>query len=126
MQRRLASSKIIDEPRGDPIRKLVFASVLALAGLASAVPAQAMPFPRRRGVACAYADGGRLRHRLSSRTEYGGRWPNGGAYYHPYAYGHDLYAYGRRRWRARLRLSEPEAPAFLQAGASRYRARPRL
>lgn len=87
------------------MRNTVFASTLALLGLAAAVPADAMPFP-------SLADQAPSAITLTAggcgigfhRGPYGGCRPNRGyAYgYRPYAYGYHPYAhpygYGRRCW----------------------------
>jgi hypothetical protein len=90
------------------MRNIVFASALALIGLAAAVPAQAMPFPplgeEAPSVLTPTAGGCGIGFH---RGPYGGCRPNGGAYYgyrpyaygyRPYAYGYHPYAYGRRCW----------------------------
>ena len=84
------------------MRKTVFPSALALLGLATAVPAHAMPFP-------SLADQAPSAITLTAggcgigfhRGPYGGCRPNGGGGY--YAYGYHPYAhpygfYGRRCW----------------------------
>jgi hypothetical protein len=80
------------------MRNIVFASTVALLGLAAALPADAMPFP-------SLADQAPSAITLTAggcgvgfhRGPYGGCRPNGGAAYgyHPYAH---PYAYGRRCW----------------------------
>ena len=84
------------------MRKALFASALALVGLAAAGPAGAMPISplasqASSGITLAAGGCGIGFH----RGPYGGCRPNGGAYaygYHPYAYGYHPYAYGRRCW----------------------------
>jgi hypothetical protein len=84
------------------MRNIVFASALALLGLAAAVPAQAMPFAllgdEAPSALTLTAGGCGIGFH---RGPYGGCRPNGGAYaygYRPYAYGYRPYAYGRRCW----------------------------
>jgi hypothetical protein len=85
------------------MRNIVFASALALIGLAAAVPAQAMPFPllgdEAPSALTLTAGGCGIGFH---RGPYGGCRPNGGYYaygYRPYAYGYRPYGYyGRRCW----------------------------
>jgi hypothetical protein len=85
------------------MRNIVFASALALIGLAAAVPAQAMPFPplgdQAPSALTLTAGGCGIGFH---RGPYGGCRPNGGYYaygYRPYAYGYRPYGfYGRRCW----------------------------
>jgi hypothetical protein len=88
----------------DLMRNIVFASALALLGLAAAVPAQAMPFPllgdEAPSALTLTAGGCGIGFH---RGPYGGCRPNGGGYYaygyRPYAYGYRPYGYyGRRCW----------------------------
>ena len=86
------------------MRNIVFASGLALLGLAAAVPALAMPFPllgdEAPSALTLTAGGCGIGFH---RGPYGGCRPNGGGYYaygyRPYAYGYRPYGfYGRRCW----------------------------
>jgi hypothetical protein len=87
----------------DLMRNIVFASALALLGLATAGPAQAMPFPPLGDAAPSAltltAGGCGIGFH---RGPYGGCRPNGGYYaygYRPYGYGYRPYGYyGRRCW----------------------------
>jgi hypothetical protein len=82
------------------MRKLIFASGLALIGLATAVPAEAMPFPllgdETPSAITLTAGGCGIGFH---RGPYGGCRPNGYYGYRPYAYGYRPYGfYGRRCW----------------------------
>jgi hypothetical protein len=76
------------------MRKIMFASALALLGFAASVPAEAMPFPPLGDEAppaiTLTAGGCGIGFH---RGPYGGCRPNG---YRPYAYGYRPYGYGYR------------------------------
>jgi hypothetical protein len=80
------------------MRKTVFASALALLGLAAAVPADAMPFPpladqTPSAITLTAGGCGGGFHRGPN----GGCRPNGGYGYHPYAHPY-AHPYGRHCW----------------------------
>ena len=77
------------------MRKTLFASTLALLGLAAAVPAEAMAFPppgeEAPSAITLIAGGCGIGFH---RGPWGGCRPNGYYGYRPYAYGYRPYAYG--------------------------------